>query len=271
MSAVAAAIGGAAVIGGASTIIAGQNAANAQSQAADRANQFASTQTQEMQQRAEPWRETGVFANNLLTQGIDSGDLTRKFTMNDFHQDPGYQFQLGQGQLAMQRSAAAAGMLNSEGTQQRLNDYSQGMANTSYQQALQNFTNNQQQRYNMLSGLSGSGLNAATGQNLAATNYMKTGNENMLGQGSAMAAGAVAQGNGIANAVNNGANQFMNYNAMSKYGQTGGGGGMPDTNWQQYGGGGIAGYGGSGANSSNVFAGGAGTDAGSNSLLSKLT
>lgn len=214
MSAAIAAVGATLAVGAMSSE-ASANAGRAQSQAADRANQFSQTQTEEMQRRAEPWRESGTFANNLLTQGIDSGDLTRKFSMNDFHQDPGYQFQLGQGELAMQRSAAASGMLNSEGTQQRLNAYGQGMANTSYQQALNNFTQNQQQRYNMLSGMSNQGL-ASTGMiNNASTNYMNTAGSNMLGQGNAESAGMVGQANAWGNAINNGANQYMNYQAMN--------------------------------------------------------
>jgi hypothetical protein len=51
---------------------------------------------------------------------------------------PGYQFQLQQGEQAIQNSAAARGMLQSGGTAKSLDQFSQGLASTDYQNAYNN-------------------------------------------------------------------------------------------------------------------------------------
>lgn len=53
-------------------------------------------------------------------------------------QTPGYQFALGQGNEAINRSAAAKGMLNSGNVLAELAKYGQGMASQGYQQQLNN-------------------------------------------------------------------------------------------------------------------------------------
>lgn len=88
---------------------------------------------------------------------------------------PGYQFQLQQGENAMQNSAAARGGLLSGRTLADLNNYAQGQASTNYQNTFNNaltqyqsayntFLNNQNNQYQRLMGLSGQGLQAAGGE-----------------------------------------------------------------------------------------------------------
>lgn len=205
-----------------------QNAANSQSQAADRANQQASNQFDKQQAAAAPYVQSGYGALNQLNNQMP--DLTRQFTMQDFHQDPGYQFNLNQGIQAMQRSAAAKGMLNSTGTMQGLNNYAQGMASNEYSNAYNRFTQSQEQRYNMLSGIAGMG-NVANGQMAqVGINTSNNMNSNTIGQGNAMSAGQMAQGNNLGNMVGNGVNSYMNYNLMNRiYG--GQNNGMPAPNY----------------------------------------
>lgn len=87
---------------------------------------------------------------------------------------PGYQFQLHQGENAIQNSAAGQGGLLSGRTLADLNNYAQGTASTNYQNTFQNsltqyqsayqsFLNNQNNQYQRLMGVSGEGLTAAQG------------------------------------------------------------------------------------------------------------
>lgn len=82
---------------------------------------------------------TGGFAQarNLQAQGADFTGYQNQ--LNQLLQDPskiqqtaGYQFQLGQGNEAINRSAAAKGMLNSGNVLAELAKYGQGMASTEY-------------------------------------------------------------------------------------------------------------------------------------------
>lgn len=67
--------------------------------------------------------QRGQYQNAL------SNLMNGNFSVND----PSYQFRLGQGQQALERSQAAKGMLGSGNILQALQDYGQGMASTEYQ------------------------------------------------------------------------------------------------------------------------------------------
>ncbi len=95
---------------------------------------------------------------------------------------PGYQFALSQGEQAIQRSAAAQGNLLTGGTAKDLNNYAQGMADTNYQQAFNNylqqyqqkyniFNNNQTNLYNKLASIAGMGQTTAGQLSSAGSNY----------------------------------------------------------------------------------------------------
>lgn len=213
MSAVAAAIVGGAVIGG---VVAGNASKSAAQTQADAANNATNTQLSmfnTQQANAQPWMTSGSSA--LSTLNADMPDLTRKMTMADFQQDPGYQFDLQQGQNAMQRSAAAKGMLNSMGTQQNLNNYSMGMASNEYGNAYNRFVGSQTQRYNMLSGLSQQGLQATGLTNAAAANAGNNISNNQIAAGNASAAGQIGTANAITGTIGNATNGLMNYNMMN--------------------------------------------------------
>lgn len=119
---------------------------------------------------------------------------------------PGYQFQLQQGEKALQNSAAARGGLLSGGTAKAINDYAQGQASTNYgntyNQALQAYQTNFGNQF----GLANLGANSAN----SLSNFQQ-GNANaqssILGNsaaeqaqqinnaGAARASGYAAQGN----------------------------------------------------------------------------
>ena len=129
----------------------------------------------------QPYLQAGGNATGLLSEMLGTpgkGLLTPwtgKFqapTAAQAAATPGYQFQLKQGEDALQNSAAARGGLLSGGTLAGLNNYAQGIASenyqntfsnalTQYQNAYQSFLNNQNNTYNRLLGVSNQGLGAA--------------------------------------------------------------------------------------------------------------
>jgi hypothetical protein len=195
------ALGGAIIEGNAAS-----GAANTEANAAGASNAIQYQEYQNNLANEAPYLQAGNSALSSLQSQLPS--LEAPFTLSDFQESPGYQFQLGQGEQAIQRSAAASGLLNSVGTEENLNNYAQGAANTDYQQALTNFTNSQQQRYNMLSGLVGVGQNAASMSNAAGTNYANAASNNLTGAANATAAGQVGTANATTGALSSGANTF---------------------------------------------------------------
>lgn len=215
MSAVAVAIS-AGVVGIGSAIIganAAQGAANTEANAANSANQTQWNEYQTTLANEAPYLQAGNSALSTLNSEMPS--LTAPFTTSDFHESPGYEFQLNQGLQAMQRSAAAKGLLSSVGTQQNLNNYAQGTANTDYQTALSNYMNSNSQRYNMLSGLVNVGQNAAGMNANAGANYANASSANTMGAANAQAAGTIGTANSITGALSSGANTFSQANLLN--------------------------------------------------------
>jgi hypothetical protein len=106
---------------------------------------------------------------------------------------PGYQFQLGQGEGAINAAAAAGGTLNSGNQLTALSNYNQGLAGNTYQSAVSN-----------LSPYLGLGTSAASGEAgiLGGETSALTGNNNNLaslldatftGAGNAQASGSLAK------------------------------------------------------------------------------
>jgi len=102
------------------------------------------------------------------------------FTPQNYFNDPGYQFELGQGEGAINRAAAARGNFFSPATTQGLLDYGQGLASTRYNEAFNRYLTegqaqygqqlgSQQQYYNQLANLLGIGVGA--GSQLAGTQF----------------------------------------------------------------------------------------------------
>lgn len=123
---VAVAIGGAAVVGAGSSIIAGNKASKAQKNAA--AQQIAEQRRQYDQTRADyaPWRAAGQSALDRLTNEMKSGATTA------FTKTPGYDFRLSEGVKAAERSAAARGLLASGATMKAVQRYGEGLASDEY-------------------------------------------------------------------------------------------------------------------------------------------
>lgn len=213
MSWIATAIGGGAVIGGIASYLGSSNAASAEENAA--AQETATQQSIFNTENSEmaPYRTAGYGALSTL-QG-DMGKLTSPFTMQDFQTDPGYQFQLQQGEQAIQASAAARGVLNSTGTAKAMTNYSQGVANQQYQNAYGRYMQTNQNTYNMLSGVANMGLGAQGMTNSAAQNYGNNVNQAQISSGNAQAAADMAGPNALSSILGQGTNAYLMSNILS--------------------------------------------------------
>jgi hypothetical protein len=246
------------------------NAASTQAGAADTAAQLQYQESQNalnfqenewntQQQNLAPWLNAGKGALGELTsltstpgQGLLT-PWTTQFTAPtaaEAAQYPGYQFQLGQGEQALQNSAAASGSLESGNTQEALNNYAQNYAQNDYtnvyNQAMQQyqqqygiFENNQTNAYNRLAGIAGTGQTAATslgteGQQAASTvgNIdLTTGaqqGQDLQNAAAAEASGYIGSANAYGGALSSGTNNLTQLALLSQlYGGNGGGGGIP--------------------------------------------
>lgn len=94
---------------------------------------------------------------NLL--GLNGGNP--QSMLANLEQTPGYQFAFGQGQQALDRSAASRGLLLSGGQVKDATNYGQGMASQLYQQTIGNLTGYGQNQFSNLYNMANLGENAA--------------------------------------------------------------------------------------------------------------
>lgn len=70
------------------------------------------------------------------------------FTAAQYHESPGYKFELGQGEQAIRDAASASGGAVSGNMLKQLQGYGTGLANQDYQQAYQNYASNYINKFN---------------------------------------------------------------------------------------------------------------------------
>lgn len=190
-------------------------AAQLQSDAANRAADLQYQQWQEQVKLQEPWRKAGEQALNKLTPLATE---YTPFAETNWQSDPGYAFRLSEGQKALERSAAARGGLFSGATGKALLRYGQDMGSQEYTNAFNRYQAERQARLQPLQSLAGVGQTTAqqlgqAGQTMAANvGNIYTGAA--TGIGNAVTAGAQARASGYmgtANALNSGLNTYLNY------------------------------------------------------------
>jgi len=240
--------GGASILGG----ILGMGASNTASQqqqagankasglagaAGQQAQNYLTSQLSNEQQNVSPYLQAGAQATNQLSNALaPGGSLTQQFgqfqapTAAQAEAMPGYQFQLQQGENALQNSAAAKGGLLSTGTAKALDQYSQGLASTDYgnlfNQALSGYQTNfntfntqQNEAYQRLAGVSQLGANSAAGlnnvqqqgTNALANSLMgtaQTQGQDIMGGANAQAAGTIGSNNALVGGLTGAANAF---------------------------------------------------------------
>lgn len=146
------------------------NAANLQYQAASNAQNIQQGEFNQQQQNIAPWLKAGGSALKNIGTGLNNGTYNANYGLqfgqptqsqsnpnftgnpnfsfdpSQWLNDPGYSFQLQQGQQALQRAQAAQGVTGGAALKE-LDAYSQGVANSYYNQAYSRAQSTFQQNY----------------------------------------------------------------------------------------------------------------------------
>lgn len=240
---VAVAVVGNAVIGAGASIYSSNQAASAQKSAANQANQTQQSEFNTVQNQLAPYTSLGNSnvdkLNNMTNTGFNFNP-----DMATLQNTPGYQFNLYQGENAVQNSMAAKGLANSGNALRGSADYASGLAANTFQQQYGNALSSYQTNLAGLQTNVNIGENAAAGVGNAA---LSTGNQisaNQVGVGNAQAAAYTQQGNAVSSAANAYSNYAMlqpllqgsntgnyygnqNPNPMSSFDQSAAGNGLP--------------------------------------------
>jgi hypothetical protein len=210
--AVAGAQAGASIIGGSQQARASRRAADAQVQAAAESARLQREMFDRQVQLQEPFRQGGITSQNRIMEllGIggdasagDYGRYGRDFSMADFEGDPGYGFRLSEGNKALERSAAARGMVMSGSMFKGAQRFGQDLASQEYQNAFNRYQVNRGNQLNPLQSLMGAGQSATNTLTGEAGNLGRSLGENALGAGNARASGYVGSANAYASMLNN--------------------------------------------------------------------
>ena len=230
---VAAAISGISAVG---SLMAGSTQADGQQQAAQtQAGMFNTINGQE-----QPFMKAGVNATDTLSQllgmsgtagskvgstGLDQGSLNKSFTPADFlaNKDPGYEFQMQQGDQAIRNAATPTAGALAGSTLKDMMTFNQGLASTGYQNAFNRFQTQQNNIFGRLSGIAGMGQNAASNTGTAGTELGKGMGQAQAAAGGSLAGGIVGATNSIGkgmmlnNMFGNGGMDGFNGNSMTGY------------------------------------------------------
>lgn len=221
------AILGAAAIGAGASILGGKSQSDAAKSAA-KSQAKATKATIKQQERAlerqiglqEPFRQTGVSA----LPEYETASAYTPFSMNAFNADPGYQFRMSESMKALERSAAARGILQSGGTLKDITRFGQDAASQEYQNAFQRYLTERQARLQPLEYRIGLGQAAASGQAANVGSTASTVGGLMTSLGDIRSAGTIGQSNAYNNLLSNlssvatqGANAYGQYQAAQPY------------------------------------------------------
>lgn len=174
---VAAAIIGAGVVGAVGSGVAGSMAASATTNAANASISEQQWALQQQEAQEAPYQAVGTAAIPKLEQLLGIGGGGSAGVSSTLSQLPGYQFALSQGEQATKNAASASGLAMSGNTLQALDQFSTGLAQSTYQSELQDVE-------------SAVGIGQAAASNQSANIGQAAGN---------ISATQVAQGNNIAN------------------------------------------------------------------------
>lgn len=210
-------------VGGIVGAIGSSNAADAQANAANHAADIQQQQYQQNTQNQQPYMNAGYGALNTINSDFANGTgFAQSFSPQNYIDTPGYQFQQQQGTNAINASSAATGGVLNGGTLKALDQYTTGLANTTYGQAYQNYLAGSNQQYNQLAGVAGLGENAAA--SLGSQNTTAANNQgNYVTQaGNAQAAGDIGVANSITGALTNSTNSMAQLAALDSQSGYGG-------------------------------------------------
>ncbi len=151
---------------------------------------------------AAPGNTTG--AQPSQTGGLGYGSLTAPFTTENWQQlSPAYNFQKQQGQQGVQNAAAAGSGAMSGAALKDLTDYNQSAANTSFNNAFNQYQTQQGNIFSRLSGIAQLGQSSANNTGQQGTALAGQAAQSATNIGTAQAGGIVGSANAISGGINN--------------------------------------------------------------------
>lgn len=163
------------------------------------------------------------YGNESVANDPAFGSLLRKFTQADLEADPVYQsgikFGAQQGQDAINARATQAGNYDSGATLKALTRFNSDYASTKANDAYNRFTNDQNNIFNRLSGISGTGQVATSQVGASGANTTNAIAQSLTEAGNARAAGIVGGANAWGNAgqsTNSAINNYQNNQLLQK-------------------------------------------------------
>jgi hypothetical protein len=211
------AIIGSALIGAAGSaaagIFGGNKAAKSQKKASKKAAQLQREAMAAQAELVKPYVEAG---KNALAEYQKMAPY-EDFGMKQFEADPGYNFRMAEGMKALERSAAARGLLQSGGTLKGIQQYGQNLASSEYENAFSRYLSQREARMDPYRYLTGLGQGTAVGQ---ASNIGSSGAalaEIAAQRGNVNAAQAAGTAGAIGNAFGSAAQGIGSYYANEPY------------------------------------------------------
>ena len=205
---------GSSIFGASSASKAAEDAAKAQKKATQQAI-AANKKALERQLALEaPFRQVGL---NALTQFPEASAYT-PFGMAQFEADPGYQFRMSEGVKALDRSAAARGLLQSGPQIKGVTRFGQDLASQEYQNAFGRYLTERQAKLAPLQYMIGIGQNATGQQGGYIGNTAQQNSALLQAIGNIQGQAAMTQGNimsnlgsNIGSIANNALGNYMGY------------------------------------------------------------
>jgi hypothetical protein len=212
---------------------AAKKAAAIQADSAQKALEESKRQFDIGQENIKPWLDTGrtslaelkgglgIEGAPTTIPGMASGDLTRKFTLQDFRDDPvaqlGQEFALKEGRNALTNAASARGETDSGNLYRELVSFGEGLGNQRGAESEGRFTNRQLRLYNMLANLAGMGQGAANTTVNAGNAQNQITTQLITGSGNAQAAGKVGAANSWSTAISGYINSQQNNALLERF------------------------------------------------------
>lgn len=204
---------GLAVAGTAASVYSANKQAGAIKGAANSSIAEQNAEYNQTRQDQAPWRTTGQSALDQIAKlyGLDTTDAngnvvkgSGKADLSSFSTSPDFQFNLGQGQDAINRSAAAHGGLLSGAAVKAGETYATGLAN-------QNFGD----YVSRLSGIAGAGQAATNATQVAGTNMANQNSGALMSAGNARASAYGDIGQTIGNTANGLTSNYLLYKYLN--------------------------------------------------------
>jgi hypothetical protein len=163
-----------------------------------------------------PYARLGDYGTNALLQGLQSGDLTRRFTADDLGQDPGYAFRQAEAEKAMRNQLSTQGSTLSGPALKALERFRQGFASNEFNNAYGRFTSEQDRAFSKLMGVTGVGEGAVSRNQQAGQNYAGAMTGLLTGMGDAAAAGRIGSANALTAGLGGAYNAFMDNELLKR-------------------------------------------------------